>query len=234
MNKEEVINKTADFVKRRFEKESSGHDWWHIYRVWQNAKTIAKNEEPVDLFVVELSALLHDIEDFKFNEGNTSIGAEKASEFLRPLGVDEKTISHVSEIIETLSFKGSGEEKPMKTMEGKIVRDADRMDAIGAIGIARCFTYGGNKGLPIHNPDVKPKRHKTKEEYLKRQTSQINHFYEKLLLLKDLMQTETGKKIAEQRHSFMELYLNQFYQEWNRDSFLKALQRPGNSQNSDR
>lgn len=209
---EKIIEKTKEFVKRKFKNESSGHDWWHIYRVWKNAIIIAE-KEGADQFIVQLASLLHDIADFKFHHGETTIGPRIAREFLQSFKLEEKTISQVCEIIENLSFKGAGEEKPMQTLEGKVVRDADRLDAMGAIGIARCFAYGGYKGIPIYNPEIKPKIHKTKEEYIKWQTSQINHFYEKLLLLKNLMQTQTGKNMAEQRHTYMEQYLQQFFAE---------------------
>ena len=172
------------------------------------------NKEKADLYVVQLAALLHDIADFKFHAGDSSVGATVAKDYLASIGVNEGIASHVAGIVETVSFKGAGAEKSMRTLEGKVVRDADRLDAIGAIGIARCFAYGEHKGTPIYIPDVKPKLHQTADEYITRQSSQINHFYEKLLLLKDLMLTETGKKLAEERHKFMELFLKQFFKEW--------------------
>jgi uncharacterized protein len=213
MEQEEIISKTKEFVRNKLERDSSGHDWWHINRVWKNSITIGEQEE-ANMFVIQLAALLHDIADFKFHDGDFSIGPKVARDFLEDLKVEKEVISHVCSIIEDISFKGSGEEKPMKTNEGRIVRDSDRLDAIGAIGIARCFAYGGHKGIPLHNPEIKPQIHQTKEEYIKRQTSQINHFHEKLLLLKDLMLTNTGRKIAEERHRFMESYLDQFHSEW--------------------
>jgi len=214
MNEEEIVQKTRNYVRRRLEGEGSGHDWWHIERVWRNALKIGK-EENADMYVVQLAALLHDIEDFKLHGGDTTVGENASKEYLRGLGTDENTIDHVAEIVGTLSFKGAGEEKPMTTLEGKVVRDADRLDALGAIGIARCFAYGGHKGTPIHTPGTKPKLHETKEEYIKRQSSQINHFHEKLLLLKDLMLTDAGKRMAQERHNYMEKYLEQFHAEWN-------------------
>ena len=210
---EKVIEQTRDFIKKKFDGDGSGHDWWHVYRVWRNAISIAK-EEQANIYVVQLGALLHDIADYKFHGGDFTAGPKAAREYLEKLEVDAKTINHVCEIVENISFKGAGAEKPMKTPEGNIVRDADRLDAIGAIGIARCFAYGGHKGNPIHLPSVKPQPHKTVEEYVSRQNSQINHFYEKLLLLKYLMLTQTGRRMAEDRHKFMEEYLQQFHSEW--------------------
>ncbi|MEK6894709.1 MAG: HD domain-containing protein [Nanoarchaeota archaeon] len=210
MNKDFIIEKTKDFVKSKLEGEGSGHDWWHIYKVWNNAKHINEHEN-ADGFIVELGALLHDIADWKFH--SSDVGPRIATEHLESLGVDKKTIDQVCEIINTISFKGAGSEKPMKTVEGKIVRDADRLEALGAIGIARCFAYGGHKGNPIYVPNFKARDNMNFEEY-KKESSQINHFYEKLLLLKDLMLTETGKKIAMRRHEFLEEYLKQFFLEW--------------------
>lgn len=212
-SQEEVIEKTREFIKGKFDGEGSGHDWWHVYRVWKNAFAIGK-EEKANMYVVQLGALLHDIADYKFHKGDFTAGPKAAREYLESIDVDGETINHVCDIVENISFKGAGAEKPMRTLEGKVVRDADRLDAIGAIGIARCFVYGGHKGTPIHLPDVKPQLHQTADEYVKRQNSQINHFYEKLLLLKDLMLTDAGRKIAEERHKFMETYLQQFHKEW--------------------
>ncbi len=210
MNQEEVIEKTKEFVKSKLEGEGSGHDYWHIHKVWANAVNIAK-EEKADLFVVELGALLHDIADWKFHA--LDVGPRIAREHLKSLGVSNEIIEHVCDIIDAVSFKGAGNEKPMKTIEGKIVRDADRLEALGAIGIARCFAYGGYKGNPIYVPNLKVRNNLKFEEY-KKESSQINHFYEKLLLLKDLMLTETGKKLALGRHEFIENYLKQFFMEW--------------------
>ena len=213
MEKELIVVQTADFMKSELTGEGSGHDWWHVYRVWKNAIQIAKREE-VDLFVVELAALLHDIADWKFNDGNEDIGPQLAREWLESLNVDETEIANVCQIIQDISFKGSGVVTNMKTQEGKIVQDADRLDAMGAIGIGRAFAYGGSKGREMYNPDLKPEKHNSFEQYKKSQGSSINHFYEKLLLLKELMNTDTAKKIAEKRHAVMLNYLNDFFQEW--------------------
>ena len=213
IEQEKIIEKTKNFIRKKFEGESSGHDWWHIYRVWQNSRVIGK-EEGANMYVVQLGALLHDIADYKFHGGDFTAGPKAAREYLEKLRVNEKTINNVCYIVENISFKGAGAEKPMKTLEGKIVRDADRLDAMGAIGIARCFAYGGHKGKPIHLPEVKPKLHQTAKEYLARQNSQINHFHEKLLLLKDLMLTQAGKRMAKRRHQYMLQYLEQFNNEW--------------------
>ena len=213
MEKELIVIQTADFMKSELTGEGSGHDWWHVYRVWKNAIQIAKHEE-VDLFVVELAALLHDIADWKFNDGNEDIGPQLAREWLESLNVDETEIANVCQIIQDISFKGSGVVTNMKTPEGKIVQDADRLDAMGAIGIGRAFAYGGSKGREMYNPDLKPEKHNSFEQYKKSQGSSINHFYEKLLLLKELMNTDTAKKIAEKRHAVMLNYLNDFFQEW--------------------
>jgi uncharacterized protein len=213
MEQEDIINQTQEFIRKKFEGEGSGHDWWHIYRVWKNSITIGE-QECANMYVVQLGTLLHDIADYKFHDGDFTAGPRAAREYLKGLGVDEETINDVCDIVENISFKGAGAEKPMKTLEGKVVRDADRLDAIGAIGIARCFAYGGHKGNPIHLPEVRPELHQTAEEYVTRQSSQINHFYEKLLLLKDLMLTEAGRKMAEGRHKYIEQYLKQFQDEW--------------------
>ena len=213
MEKELIVIQTADFMKSELTGEGSGHDWWHVYRVWKNAVQIAKRED-VDLFVVELAALLHDIADWKFNDGNEDIGPQLAREWLESLNVEENEISNVCQIIQDISFKGSGVVTNMKTQEGKIVQDADRLDAMGAIGIGRAFAYGGSKGREMYNPDLKPEKHNSLEQYKKSQSSSINHFYEKLLLLKELMNTDTAKKIAEKRHVVMLNYLDDFLQEW--------------------
>ena len=193
--------------------EGSGHDWWHVYRVWKNAIHIGK-QESVDIFVVELAALLHDVADWKFHDGNDEIGPQVAKEWLESLSVDEKVISHVYQIIKDISFKGAGVVTAMKTTEGMVVQDADRLDALGAIGIARTFAYGGSKNREMYNPDINPEMHASFEQYKKSQGTSINHFYEKLLLLKELMNTATARQIAEKRHAVMEDYLQQFYDEW--------------------
>ena len=213
MEKEDVIRQTADYARQTLEGEGSGHDWLHVYRVWINAVHIGKKEN-ADMLVVELAALLHDIADWKFQGGDDSIGPKKAKEWLEKLNVEESVISHVCEIIKELSFKGTGVKSNIKTKEGMVVQDADRLDAIGAIGIARAFAYGGHKGREIYNPEIKPVMHGSFEQYNNTVGTTVNHFYEKLLLLKDLMNTEAGKKIAEERHNYMEQYLDKFFKEW--------------------
>lgn len=213
MNKKQIIEKTAKYIEKKLSGEGSGHDWWHIYRVWALAKEIGKKEKG-DLFVVELAALLHDIADWKFTDGDDSIGPKLASEWLLKLKVDKDIVEHVATIITDLSFKGSGVKTPMKTLEGEVVQDADRLDTIGAIGIARTFAYGGHTGREMYNPNIKPQIHNSFKAYKKNNSPTINHFYEKLLLLKNLVNTKTAKKIAVTRHKFMELYLKEFYAEW--------------------
>ena len=216
MNKEQVIKNTEEFVKAKLLGEGSGHDWWHIKRVRDLAKNIAKSEN-VDTFVVELAALLHDIADWKSNQGDTEIGSRTAKEWLEQIGVEKNVTDQVTEIIKNLSFLGSENIKKPKTKEGEIVQDADRLDAIGAIGIARGFMFAGKRGLPMYDPDIKPVENMKAEQYkdLSRKSyTQINHFYEKLFLLKDLMNTKTAKKIAVDRDKFMREYLNEFYSEW--------------------
>jgi len=213
MNKEEIILKTIEHVKSKLSGEGTGHDWWHVYRVWKNAKHIAEVEK-ADSFIVELSALLHDIADWKFNDGDETIGGKVSREWLESLGLEKEIVEHVCEIIDTSSFKGAGVENKIKTLEGKILQDADRLDAIGAIGIARAFAYGGNKNREVYNPDIKPEFHATSEQYKNNKGTTINHFYEKLLLLKDLMHTNTAKHMAKEKHEFMELFLDKFMKEW--------------------
>jgi uncharacterized protein len=207
------IQQTIEFVKKELQNAEVGHDWWHIERVHKSAKAIAK-EENVDLDIVEFAALLHDIADAKFNDGDEEIGPQKAGEFLKSINVNEKIIIHVQQIIRNMSFKSSLGEINFTSPEMLVVQDADRLDAIGAIGIARAFTYGGFKNRELYNPAIKPVINQSKEAYKNTTAPTINHFYEKLLLLKDKMNTLTGKKIALQRHEFMEQYLTQFYAEW--------------------
>lgn len=214
MSEDLIISKTADFIKNKFSGEGSGHDWWHIYRVWQNALYLAQSEK-ADLFVVQLAALLHDIADWKFAGGDDKAGARAAAEYLQTLNVSEDIVGKVCQIINEVSYKGAGVETPCSSLEGAIVQDADRLDAIGAIGIARAFAYGGFKGREMHNPEIPAQLHPDFEAYKKNSGPTTNHFYEKLLLLKDRMQTESGRKIATERHRFMEQYLEEFYQEWN-------------------
>ena len=214
MNKEEIISNTAAFVRSTLENAEGGHDWFHILRVWNNAKLIAQHET-VDTFIVELGALLHDIADSKFHNGDESIGPKVAREFLEGQEVEESVIVHIENIISNISYKGGNFEQKFTSPELAVIQDVDRLDAIGAIGIARCFNYGGFKNRPLYNPQIEPNLHQTKEEYKNNSAPTINHFYEKLLLLKDKMNTKTGKKIAEERHQYMETFLQQFYDEWN-------------------
>jgi uncharacterized protein len=213
MNQEGIIKKTVAFVKEVLADAEGGHDWWHIYRVWKSAKQLAQSED-VDLFVVELGALLHDIADSKFHDGDETVGPRKAREFLESLQVDEITIMHIENIILNISFKGGNQNQKFRSDELDVIQDADRLDALGAIGIARTFNYGGHKNREIHNPEIAPNLNMTKEEYKNSTAPTLNHFYEKLLLLKDRMNTKAGSEMAEQRHEFMKGYLEQFYQEW--------------------
>lgn len=213
MRYSEIVNKTILFVKEKLENAEGGHDWFHIERVYKNALLIADGET-CDIDIVKLGALLHDIADSKFHDGDETVGPKMAREFLESHKVDEATIKHVIDIIENISFKGGNTEKTFSSIELDIVQDADRLDAIGAIGIARTFNYGGFKNRPIYNPKIAPKLHMSKEEYKNSQAPTLNHFYEKLLLLKDKMNTETGKQIAQERHRYMEGFLSQFYAEW--------------------
>lgn len=209
-----IIQKTETFVKQTLQNAEGGHDWWHILRVWNNAKLIAQTEE-ADLLTVELAALLHDIADSKFHNGDEEIGPKTAVDFLKNIEVDDAVIEHVKQIIRHMSFKSSFDQVGFSSEEMKVVQDADRLDAIGAIGIARAFTYGGFKNREMYNPEIAPDFNLTKEAYKNSTAPTINHFYEKLLLLKDKMNTKTAKNIALQRHQFMELYLEQFAAEWN-------------------
>ena len=208
-----IINNTILFVKNQLSNAEGGHDWFHIERVYKNALLIAEEEE-CDLTVVKLAALLHDIADSKFHNGDESVGPKTARTFLESQNVSEAIISHVIAIIENISFKGGNFEKQFHSKELEIVQDADRLDAIGAIGIARTFNYGGFKNRPLYNPNIQPNLNMSKEEYKNSEAPTLNHFYEKLLLLKDKMNTETGKKIAQKRHDFMITFLSQFYSEW--------------------
>jgi uncharacterized protein len=209
----EILDHTERFVKARLAEAEGGHDWWHIYRVRATAVKIAEGER-VDRFVVELAALLHDIADPKFHNGDEEIGPRVAYEFLKTLNVEPPVIEHILNIIKNMSFKNSFGKVEFHSPEMAVVQDADRLDAIGAIGIARAFNYGGYKNRPLYDPGVKPNAAMSKEEYKKGHSPTINHFYEKLLLLKDKMNTDTGKKIALDRHRFMEKFLSQFYLEW--------------------
>lgn len=213
MDKQAVIADIEKHVRASLEGEGSGHDWWHILRVLNTATALAK-AEGADVFIVQLGTLLHDVADWKFHNGDDTVGPRVAREMLTKVGVAPAEIDHVCAIIAGVSYKGAGVNTDMPTLEGKCVQDADRLDAIGAIGIARTFVYTGHKNRVMHDPSKKPVMHNTKEAYFKGGETTINHFYEKLLLLKDRMQTETGKRMAQARHEYMEQYLLQFYAEW--------------------
>ena len=208
-----IIDNTILFVKQQLENAEGGHDWFHIERVYKNALLIAEGEN-CDLTVVKLGALLHDIADSKFHGGDETVGPKTARTFLESQNVKEDIILHVIAIIENISFKGGNFEKKFNSKELEIVQDADRLDALGAIGIARTFNYGGFKNRPLYNPNIQPNLNMSKEEYKNSESPTLNHFYEKLLLLKDKMNTETGKEIAQKRHNFMVSFLSQFYAEW--------------------
>jgi len=213
MTHKNLINNTVTFVKQTLTNAEGGHDWWHVYRVWQLSKNIAATEK-VDLLVVELGALLHDIADAKFHNNDENVGPRIALEFLQTNGVEELTCKHVVNIIQHISFGGGNNAVLFSSPELAVVQDADRLDALGAIGIARTFNYGGFKNREMYNPTIKPNLNMTKAEYRTSTAPTINHFYEKLLLLKDRMNTATGKRMATERHLFMELFLEQFYAEW--------------------
>jgi uncharacterized protein len=214
MTNKEIVEKTKEFVKNKLEGEGSGHDWWHILRVYNNAVDIAGKEGGCDIFTIELAALLHDIADWKFHDGDLNKGAEISETFLSEFNISDEVIKHVSDIIKNISFKGAKVKNTITTKEGMIVQDADRLDAIGAIGIGRAFAYGGFMKREMYNPDIPYEIHNTFEEYKNKNGSTINHFYEKLLLLKDRMNTKTGREKAEKRHEFMLSYLEEFYSEW--------------------
>ena len=213
MDNSDLVNKTILFVKETLENAEGGHDWFHIERVYKNAVSIADGEV-CDMMVIKLASLLHDIADSKFHDGDETIGPKMAREFLESENADEVTIQHIINIIENSSFKGGNSECQFSSIELDIVQDADRLDAMGAIGIARTFNYGGFKNRPLYNPNSIPNLHMSKEEYKNSKAPTINHFYEKLLLLKDKMNTKTGKKIAQERHQFMVTFLSRFYAEW--------------------
>lgn len=215
-----LIDATAAHVQAAMSGEGSGHDWWHVYRVWQTARRIAAEEtrrQAVDLTVVELAALLHDLGDHKFHGGDTTVAPRMTREWLASLHAESDLIEQVAEIVGTLSFKGAGVPTPMTTLEGQIVQDADRLDAIGAIGVARAFAYGGHKGRELYDPTVPPQLHASFAAYSGSAAPTINHFYEKLLLLKERMNTDYARRLAEQRHRYMQGFLDQFFAEWNGD-----------------
>tara|TARA_R110002124_G_scaffold55615_6_gene157470 strand:- start:4592 stop:5248 length:657 start_codon:yes stop_codon:yes gene_type:complete len=215
MNKPQIIENTISFVKETLKDAEGGHDWFHIERVYKNALLISKDEN-VDEFIVSLGALLHDIADAKFYDGDETVGPRIARKFLENQQVEASVIIHIENIIKYISFKSSlslGDK--FSSPELDVIQDADRLDAIGAIGIARCFNYGGFKNRTLYDPEIQPNLNITKAAYKNSDAPTINHFYEKLLLLKDKMNTSTAKKIAEERHLFMETFLQQFYAEWN-------------------
>lgn len=216
MTDTEIIERTIIFVKKTLENAEGGHDWFHIQRVYNNAMLIAKDEK-ADILIVGLGALLHDIADAKFHNGDETIAPKMAIKFLKSLKVRAKVIDHVVKIIQNISFKNSLDKsrKKFTSKELEVIQDADRIDAIGAIGIARAFNYGGFKNRKLYDPEIAPKLNMTKEEYKKSDSPTINHFYEKLLLLKDKINTDAGRKLAEKRHRFMMNYLEQFFGEWN-------------------
>jgi uncharacterized protein len=213
MNKGDIVSKTIAFVKETLKNAEGGHDWFHIERVYKNTLLIAK-KEVCNETIVKLAALLHDIADSKFNNGDEAIGPKTARKFLESEGVEQEIISPVIKIIENISYKGGNFEKEFSSIELDIVQDADRLDALGAIGIARAFTYGGFKNRVLYDPNIAPNLKMTKEEYKRSESPTFNHFYEKLLLLKDKMNTPTGKQIAMERHHFIEIFMEQFCAEW--------------------
>ena len=212
MTQQEILLKTIDYIKKEFSDDSSGHDWWHIYRVWKNAIAICKHEN-ANTFVVELAALLHDLDDWKFNQSEDET-PHRAKAWMEQCEVDPHVNQQVCEIIINVSYKGAQVENKMKSLEGFIVQDADRLDAIGAIGIGRAFAYGGYKNRPMYDPESPNQMHASFEEYKNSKSATVNHFYEKLLLLKDMMNTATAQKIAQQRHEVMLRFLDQFINEW--------------------
>lgn len=209
-----IITQTADFIREKFLGEGSGHDWDHIRRVWQTSRALARTLPQADPFVTELGALLHDVADWKFHAGDEEAGPRAAREWLQSLGVEESVIQRVETIIREISFKGLGVPTPMSTPEGEAVQDADRLEAIGAIGVARAFAYGGHKGRPLHDPAVPPIEHHSFESYKQNTAPTINHFYEKLLHLRERLHTPAARQLAQERHEFMEAFLRQFLREW--------------------
>lgn len=209
----ELVLKTEAFVRETLKDAEAGHDWFHIQRVWANARLICQSED-CQQEIVELGALLHDIADSKFHDGDETVGPRVARSFLESVGAPQQTISHVVAIIENVSFKGGTTERSFSSVELDVVQDADRLDALGAIGIARAFHYGGFKNRRLYDPEILPQLNMSREEYKKSTAPTINHFYEKLLLLSDRMNTATGRKIASARHDFMQGFLDQFLAEW--------------------
>jgi len=214
MDSQKLIDQTASKIKQQFQGEGSGHDWWHIFRVWQMSKNLQKSEGG-DLLIIELAALLHDIADWKFAGGDDLAGGKAAREWLESISAPEAVIVHVCDIIDHISYKGANVPTPMSSIEGKIVQDSDRLDAMGAIGIARAFAYGGTKARPLHDPEADYSLHQTAESYKAGDKATIHHFYDKLLLLKDRINTAAAREIAEHRHQFLVDYLKEFHAEWN-------------------
>lgn len=212
-SEKEIIQNTIDFVMTELENAEGGHDWFHVERVYKNALHILQYEK-ADHLIVSLGALLHDIADYKFHSGDEEIGPKKAERFLKTQNLSPEMINSIIKIIENVSFKGGNFERRWNSPELEIIQDADRLDAIGAIGIARTFNYGGYKNRKIYDPESQPDLEMTPEKYKKSNAPTINHFYEKLLLLKDRMNTSTGKKLAANRHDFMLMFLERFYKEW--------------------
>lgn len=210
----DLIARTADFVREKFLHEGSGHDWEHIRRVWHVARALAHHTPQADRLRTELGALLHDIADWKFHGGDEEAGPRAARAWLENQHAEESVIQAVETIIREVSFKGKGVPTPMSTLEGELVQDADRLDAIGAIGVARAFAYGGHKGRPLHDPSVPPVEHDTFASYKQNVAPTINHFYEKLLHLRERLHTPAARRVAEQRHAFLETFLTQFLREW--------------------
>lgn len=213
MDKQAFINRTAEYVRNVLEGEGSGHDWFHVQRVWKTAKYLG-GQEKADLFVVELAALLHDIADWKLNDGDEKAGLKKVEDWLTQNELEKTVLEQVLFIVDNMSFSKELEGKRIDTIEGFVVQDADRLDALGAVGIARTFAYGGNHSRPLYDPAIKPKFFDDFEEYKKYKTTSLNHFYEKVLLIKDRLNTESAKELGEKRHQFVENYLEQFLAEW--------------------
>jgi uncharacterized protein len=212
-----IVRNTISFVKETLLGAEGGHDWYHIERVWNTARYIREKEGSGDLLIIELAALLHDISDAKFNGGDEEEGSLMAREFLEKLGLEQEKVEHIRNIIQHVSYKGGFAQDQISSIEFQIVQDADRLDAMGAIGIARAFNYGGFKNRPIHNPEMPLQEYNDSKAYHGSDAPTINHFYEKLLKLKDLMNTSTGKALAEERHAYMLQFLDQFYREWDPD-----------------
>jgi uncharacterized protein len=212
-DRDEILRRTEAYVRQQMHGEGTGHDWWHVDRVRRMALRLAR-DEGADPYVAELAGLLHDIADHKFHGGDETAGPRAARAWLAEAGADAADVEHVATIIAELSFKGAGVATPMSTAEGRVVQDADRLDAIGAIGIARAFAYGGSRGRPLHEPGAAPELHDSFERYKSSTGPTINHFHEKLLLLRGRMNTAAARRIAGERHRFMEAFLDRFHQEW--------------------